>query len=56
MNETVAGLVDEVTATLGNSAEARELVSAVFDAPRSWTVLHADDAFWRSFNALSEIR
>ena len=47
VNETVAGLVDEVTATLGDSAEARELVSAVFDAPRSWTVLHAGDAIGR---------
>jgi release factor glutamine methyltransferase len=40
---TVAGLLDEVTAALGNPTEARELVAALFDAPRTWALLHAAD-------------
>jgi release factor glutamine methyltransferase len=40
---TVAGLVEELTATLGSSAEARELVAALRDAPRTWAVLHGAD-------------
>src|SRR5271154_1055417 len=40
---TVAGIVDEVAVTLGSPAEARDLVSAVFDAPRTWAVLHGAD-------------
>jgi release factor glutamine methyltransferase len=44
---TVGAIVDEVTLTLGSSTEARDLVSAVFDAPRTWTVLHGGDAIDR---------
>jgi release factor glutamine methyltransferase len=44
---TVGAIVDEVTLTLGSPTEARELVSAVFDAPRTWTVLHGGDVIDR---------
>jgi release factor glutamine methyltransferase len=44
---TVAGLVDELTATLGSKTEAGDLLAALFDTPRAWFVLHTSDAIDR---------
>jgi len=38
---TIGTLVDDVAGTLGTRAEARDLVAALLDRPRSWPTLHA---------------
>jgi release factor glutamine methyltransferase len=40
---TIGTLVDDVAGTLGTHSEARELVAALLDRPRSWANLHASE-------------
>ena len=40
---TIGTLVDDVAGTLGTLAEARDLVAALLDRPRSWPTLHAGE-------------
>jgi release factor glutamine methyltransferase len=40
---TINSVVEDVAAVLGTRAEARELVAALLDRPRSWPSLHASE-------------
>lgn len=44
MAETLAAVVAEIADLLGSRTEARNLVAAVLDRPRSWAVVHAAES------------
>jgi release factor glutamine methyltransferase len=43
VSDTLGDLVEQVAAVLGTRPDARDLVSALLERPRSWPVLHADE-------------
>ena len=43
VSETLGTLVDDIAALLGTRSEARDLVAAILDQPRSWSTLHASE-------------
>lgn len=43
MSESLGAVVEDVSLLLGTESEARDLVAALLDRPRSWPIIHAGD-------------